>query len=113
MEQLRYLAIAIDFVAIAILVVGFVSLLYLFVKKALKGDLPKGLYHEFRLFRWRLGQILLLALEILIVSDVIFSIAHRTIEEIVILGVTVLIRICLSYFLNIELQHLEKSDKVD
>jgi uncharacterized membrane protein len=76
--------------------------------RAYRQHSQEKLYNVFRLLRLHLGQVLLLALEILIVSDIVFSVLHRTIEEITILGLTVVIRIALSYFLNLELDHLEK-----
>ena len=96
----------IDLVAVAILVGGFFFTFALAIKKGVGPELSPQ--QAFRQFRWQLGQVLLLALEILIVSDVIYSILHRTLEEIAILSATVFIRTFLSYFLNLELDHLEK-----
>lgn len=61
------------------------------------------LHVMFRQLRFDLGHILLLALEILIISDILHSIVRRTLEEIGILAITVAIRIALSFFLDREL----------
>ncbi|MEM6581812.1 MAG: DUF1622 domain-containing protein [Pseudomonadota bacterium] len=110
-ELLESIAHAIDYFAIAVLVLGFVIVLIssgpklvIAIGKQSKDDFIRA----FRAMRLELGQTLLLALEILIVADVIYSIVHRTMEDIAILGVTVIIRIALSYFLNLELDHLRK-----
>jgi uncharacterized membrane protein len=107
------LAWFIDIIAIFLLVFGFSFFFANFIHHIYLKKSTIDIFQEFRLFRWKLGQVLLLALEILIVSDVIFSIAHRTIEEITILGITVLIRVCLSYFLNIELEHIDTKKNTD
>ena len=49
------------------------------------------------------------ALEVLIVSDLLHSIVARTLEEMVILAITVLTRIALSFILARELEELKQS----
>ena len=53
-----------------------------------------------------LGQLILLALEVLIVSDILHSIAHRSLEDLGVLAVIVVIRILLAYFLDREMERL-------
>ncbi|MFC4992164.1 DUF1622 domain-containing protein [Rubritalea tangerina] len=110
-DMLESVAHVIDTIAVIVLVVGFFSVVVHNLPRALlayKRHSQEILYDMFRHLRLQLGQVLLLALEILIVSDIVFSVLHRTIEEITILGLTVAIRIALSYFLNKELDHLEQ-----
>jgi uncharacterized membrane protein len=76
--------------------------------KADRGDAPVRLPDLFRQLRFDLGHILLLALEILIISDILHSIVRRTFEEIGILAITVAIRIALSFFLDRELTGIER-----
>lgn len=57
--------------------------------------------------RFNLGQVLLLALEVLIVSDILHSISHRTLDELGLLAGIVVIRIILAYFLDREVAHLD------
>lgn len=63
--------------------------------------------------RYDLGILLLLALEILIISDILHTIYKRTFEEISILAVTVAVRIALSFFLDRELTRLREDGEVD
>jgi uncharacterized membrane protein len=60
-----------------------------------------------RTFRITLGRWILVALDILIVSDILHSIAHRTLEEVTLLAGIVGIRVALSYFLDHEVQQIE------
>ncbi len=108
---LEGVAVAVEMVAIAILVLGFSGVLILSTPELVRvydRSSPEKFFDVFRRIRLSLGQILLLALEILIMSDIILTILHRTIDEITILGLTVVIRIGLSYFLNLEMDHLNK-----
>lgn len=103
----------IDMIAVSILVIGSAMILSRSIPStiaAYRHNSSDEFYDMFRYLRLHLGQTLVLSLEILIVSDIILSILHRTIEDISILGLTVLIRIALSYFLNIELDHIEKKE---
>ena len=63
----------------------------------------EAMHAVFREIRFDLGHILLLALEILIISDILHSIVKRTFEEVGILAITVAIRIALSFFLDREI----------
>ena len=60
----------------------------------------------YRNMRIELGKTLLLGLEILIISDILHSIVKRTVEELIMVAITVAIRIVLSYFLDRELFRL-------
>jgi uncharacterized membrane protein len=71
----------------------------------------QGFHAATKELRLDLGQLLLLALEILIISDILHSIVKRTIEEVSILAITVVIRISLSFFLERELSELGKEPK--
>ena len=74
-----------------------------------RGDAAITLHDFFRRLRFDLGHILLLALEILIISDILHSIVRRTFEEIGILAITVAIRISLSFFLDRELSEIQRA----
>jgi len=68
-----------------------------------RGATPEAIFVKLRL---NLGQLILLALEVLIVSDILHSIAHRSLEDLAVLGAIVLIRILLAYFLDRELERI-------
>ena len=65
-----------------------------------------------RQLRVDLGQVLLLSLEVLIVSDILHSIVKRSLEELGMLAITVTIRIALAFFLDREITHL-RAEKAD
>ena len=58
-------------------------------------------------FRLTLGRSMLTGLEVLIVSDILHSIVHRTLSEVGILTVIVVIRVAMAYFLDLELARIE------
>lgn len=57
-----------------------------------------------------LGEYLLLALEFFICADVILSVKDPSYEHLAQLGIVVVIRIMIAYFLQRELQHLEQRE---
>jgi len=59
-------------------------------------------------FRLTLGRWMLTGLEVLIISDILHSIVHRTLSEVGILTVIVVIRVAMAYFLDLELTRLER-----
>lgn len=58
-------------------------------------------------FRMTLGRFILLSLEVLIVSDILRSVIHRTLDEVVYLAGIVVIRVMLAFFLDHEVQRAE------
>ncbi len=61
-------------------------------------------------FRLTLGRWMLAGLEVLIVSDILHSIVHRSFTEIGILGLIVLIRSVMSYMLDLEIARIDKTE---
>lgn len=113
-ELLETFAHIIDYVAAGILIVGLVVVLFVNLPKSIREyrrDPEAEFYNLLRHVRLNLGQTLLLSLEVLIVSDILYSILHRTLEDMAILGITVIIRVSLSFFLNVELDHLRSTRK--
>ena len=60
-----------------------------------------------RQLRVDLGLSLLLSLDVLIVSDILHSIVRRTLEEVGMLAIVVIIRIALSYFIDLKIAQLQ------
>ncbi len=82
------------------LVGGFWSFLT-FLVRASRPELRPGSYEE---LRRNLGRSILLGLEVLIVADLVRTIiVDPTYESVVVLGVIVLIRILLSFALEVEM----------
>ena len=108
MEQIRTIletiAVTADLVGIAILVFGALKFLvhYLaFEIKRLQGsESVEGIQN----LRLGLGNYILLSLEFMIISDIIQSVVSPTIDDLLLLGLVVTIRIVLSFFLGRELK---------
>lgn len=103
----EWVADIIDAGVILLLVGGLCFLIAQCVKLWTTGATPQAIFLNLRL---NLGQLILLALEVLIVSDILHSIAHRSLEDLGVLGAVVLIRILLAYFLDRELERLSAHD---
>ncbi|MFA3919534.1 DUF1622 domain-containing protein [Ruegeria hyattellae] len=110
MRLVEVLAGTLDALAVLVLLTGLVGSVQATVRTA-RGrgehflDIVTG--EMLRTFRITLGRWILVALDILIVSDILHSIAHRTLEEVTLLAGIVGIRVALSYFLDHEVQQIE------
>ncbi len=111
MEQvetvLETIAFAVDLVGIAILVytaLKFIAHFLRFEIKQLRGlECVEGI----RDMRLRLGSYILLALEFIIISDVIQTAISRSVDDFLSLGLLVIIRVALSFFLGQELSEVK------
>ena len=91
---------AIEFVGIGILLLGGVAASGHFLREWYSGGL-NGAYHRYRA---NLGRAILLGLEVLIVADIIGTIAiEPSLESLAVLGVIVVIRTFLSFALEVEI----------
>ncbi len=114
MEQvetsLETIAFAVDLVGIAILVYAALKFIVHFLGfeiKQLRGlDTVEGI----RDMRLRLGSYILLSLEFIIISDVILTAISRNVDDLLALGLLVLIRIVLSFFLGRELNEVKAQE---
>ena len=89
-----------EVVGIAVLVIGFLTGLFLALRDFLRGE-RSGVY---RMIRKYFGQSILLGLEILVAADLIRTVAvDPTMENVLVLGLIVLIRTFLSFSLEIEI----------
>lgn len=101
----EYLADAIDLLVVVLLAVWILIILVKSAREYFGGtDAQKIIYHV----RIGLGSLILLALELLIVSDVLHSIASRTLEDLGIVAAIVVIRVFMAYFLDKELDRLSE-----
>ena len=84
-----------------IMVFGGLGAFVVFAARALR---PGGAHESYDELRRNLGRSILLGLEILIVADIVRTIiVDPTIESVAVLGVIVLIRILLSFSLEVEI----------
>jgi uncharacterized membrane protein len=101
---LEYAAQVIDLIGIAILLVAAVRFLFHYVRFEFGRYRGIECVFHIRDLRLQLGSYILLALEFMIVSDVIHSALSRTLDDFLLLGVLVLIRSALSFFLSMDLK---------
>lgn len=101
---LEFAADCIDLIGIAILLVAAVKFLFHYVVFEIARSRGIESVIKIRDMRLCLGSYILLALEFMIISDVIHSALTRTLDDFVVLGVLVLIRSALSFFLSMDLK---------
>lgn len=91
----------VEAVGAAIMVLGGLWALVAFAVRAVRHERADGAYEE---LRRNLGRCILLGLEVLIVADIVRTIiVEPTMESVGVLGVIVVIRILLSFSLEIEM----------
>ena len=105
----EYVALSIDLAGISIILWGF-SLsfrdwLVLEVRKGESFEFLKGT----RLIRCRLGTYLLMGLEFMIASDIIHSFISRSTDDLMYLGLIVVIRTVIGYFLGKEMEEVRQA----
>ena len=91
----------VEVVGAGIMVLGGLGAFVVFASQALRAHTARGSYDE---LRRNLGRCILLGLEVLIIADIVRTIiVDPTIESVAVLGVIVLIRILLSFSLEVEI----------
>lgn len=105
---LELAAQVIDLVGIAILLIA--ALKFVFHYAMFEFGKIRGMQCVFHIrdLRLQLGSYILLALEFMIVSDVIHSALNRTLDDFLMLGVLVAIRTALSFFLGLDLKDAQE-----
>ena len=84
-----------------IMVIGGLGSFIVFADRARRAETAPGAYHG---LRRNLGRCILLGLEVLIVADIVRTIiVDPTIQSVTVLGIIVLIRIGLSFALEVEI----------
>ncbi len=100
-ELVNYIVKAVEAVGITIMVVGGLVALIAFVPATLD---PQRRQNSYQQLRRTFGRCVLLGLEVLIVADIVRTVVvDQTLESVVVLGVIVLIRIILSFSLEVEI----------
>jgi uncharacterized membrane protein len=90
----------VEAVGAGIMILGGLGALVAFVPRALREKTPDS----YEALRRNLGRSILLGLEVLIVADIVRTIiVDPTLESVAVLGVIVLIRIVLSFSLEVEI----------
>ena len=100
-DIVTYIVKAVEAVGITIMVVGGLVALIAFVPAALD---PQRRQNSYERLRRTLGRCVLLGLEVLIVADIVRTVVvDQTFQSVVVLGMIVLIRIVLSFSLEVEI----------
>ena len=106
-DVLDLLAVGVDLCAIAILLLGALRFVVTFLRAELTRDARlRG--DTIARDRIALGRYIMAALELLIVSDIIHTALSLALADLLFLGLLVLIRSLISYFLERELTGLER-----
>jgi uncharacterized membrane protein len=99
---LHWTARGIEFVGVAIIVLGAIAATLHYVSRLLRTGSSAAIYDAYRA---SLGRAILLGLEFLVAADIIGTVAvEPTLENLGVLGVIVLIRTFLSFSLEVEIQ---------
>ena len=100
-EVISNLVKGVEAVGAGIMVIGGLAFLVLFLRDAADERKKQGSYER---LRRNLGRCILLGLEVLIVADIVRTIlVDPTFESVTVLGIIVLIRILLSFSLEVEI----------
>ncbi len=114
MEQaktvLETIALTIDLVGIAILVYAALKFIVHFLGFEIKRLRGLACVEAIRDLRLQLGSYILLSLEFIIISDVINTAISRNVDDLLALGLLVIIRIALSFFLGRELNEVKAQE---
>jgi uncharacterized membrane protein len=104
------IAVAIDLVGIAILVYAALRFVVHFLGFEIKRLRGLECVEAIRDMRLRLGSYILLSLEFIIISDVILTAISRNVDDLLALGLLVLFRVVLSFFLGRELNEVKAQE---
>lgn len=101
-ETMEGVAVGVELLGVGVLVVGLVWSALRTVRSLLRGNPGRAAYQE---LRETIGGTLLLGLEILVAADLIKTVAvATTVENVLVLGLIVLIRTFLSFSLQVEIE---------
>ena len=114
MEQtktvLETIALTIDLVGIAIVVYAALKFLVHFLGFEIKRLRGLACVEAIRDLRLQLGSYILLSLEFIIISDIIMTGISRNMDDLLALGLLVIIRVVLSFFLGRDLNEVKAQD---
>jgi len=100
-QVLQSIALGIEVVGVAIIVVGAIFTTGVFLRAVIKAGFSD---EDFRTFRSNFGKAILLGLEFLVASDIVGTVAvGPTVQDLSVLGLLVLIRTFLSFALEVEI----------
>lgn len=101
----------IELIGIAILLLGAIKFLFVYLRIEAGRPAQQACTMSLMAARRGLGSYILVALEFMIVADVITTVVDRSRDNMIDLGVVVLVRTAIGFFLERELSELEPSSK--
>lgn len=116
-ECLEWAESIVDLTGILILLIGFVKGVLVFLKweiDKIKGAKGADVYDDVVALRSTLGWYIILSLDFLIISDILHSIISPQFEELINLGIIVILRTSIGFFLGrelMELRHAEQEER--
>ena len=105
-QAIEWIANATDFVAAVIILIGFGRAMVAFVRAELGPG--RARWSDLQGVRCVLGTYLLLGIEFMIISDILHSCVHRDLDSLYALGLLVVIRTVISFFLAKELEGVHR-----
>lgn len=105
-EILEWVEFIVDMVGIGILVLGFVKGCFVFLKMEYDNMMGSDTFDDILALRSTLGGYIILALDFLIISDIIHSVIKPEFNELINLGIIVVLRTSIGFFLGRELMEL-------
>jgi uncharacterized membrane protein len=111
MEGFKVVAETINIIGIMILIFGFSKELIKYLMAEFKGGIMLTPIKDIQKIRCQLGVYILLALDFLIASDIILSIVDLSMEELIKLSVTIVLRIAMGYFLGKEVDEAAQEEQ--
>lgn len=106
--MLETASFAIELVSALILVIGALVFLWTVGRGIAAPDI--SVTTALKRGRLKLGTYILAALEFLIVADILFTIVHRTLDDVIVLAIVAGVRTVVSYFLGKEIEALSQED---
>ena len=110
MEVLKHIffvvAEVIEFIAIGILIFGLIKSLFNYLKTEFKEKFHTPI-RLLQIIRCEIGIYILLALDFLIAADLIQTVTDLTQEKLIELGVMIVLRTIIGYFLGKEVEDIE------
>ena len=103
-DGLGVLSEVVNLIGVIILLYGFSKGLIQFVKNETARKKREDFFNSIQDLRSKIGLYILLALDFLIAADIIDSVINQDLNELTKLGIAIVIRIAIGYFLGKKLQ---------
>jgi len=111
-QLIEYITKALDIIAVVILVIGSIKMVIKYVISEVK-DISKTDIKTFQVIRCELGVYILLSLDFLIAKDIIHTVTDLSQDSLLELGVLIVLRTVIGYFIGKEVEVIEKEEYID